>query len=90
MQEYVAGRNGVSSESRPSGSRACFNSCCVGPLACLSEAAFTVLLPALALGACFSDVLAECLLGEERRPLGLDWVAGGAGLPLLEPKVPGV
>ena len=40
---------------------------------------FSPPLPPLALGACFPGVLAECLLGEQRRHLGLDWVGMGLG-----------
>ena len=79
MQEYVTGRNG--SESRPSAG--------LGPLACLSDM-FSPPLPPHALGACFPGVLAECLLGEQRRHLSLDWVRGGDGFTLLEPRVPGM
>ena len=44
----------------------------------------------LALGVCFSDMLAEYLPGEWRGHLGYIYVRGGAGKPLLEPKVPGM
>lgn len=39
---------------------------CLGPLACSSET-WSLFFQHLALATCFSDVLAECLLGEARR-----------------------